>query len=68
MIRIIKKSYPYYVMQDTSMIEQYCVMVKTGYGFSQQISRWYMRKGNAIRKYEQILKAKTKDILEGNIQ
>ena len=67
MIRIIKQSYPYYVMQDTNMIDQYCVMVKTSYGFSQQISDWYFRKGNAIKKYEKILKEKTTQILEGTV-
>jgi len=61
--KIIKSAFPYYVMQDESQICQYCVMVKTAYGFSQQISPWYFRKGNAIRKYDKILKAKTKEIL-----
>ena len=63
MINIICKSYPYFVMQDTSMIDQYCVMVKTGFGFSQQISPWYFRKGNAIRKYNKILRERTMQIL-----
>lgn len=67
MITIIKSSYPYYVMKDTTQINQYCVMVKTSYGFSQQISNWYFRKGNAIKKYEQILKEKTTQILEGTV-
>ena len=61
---IIKSSHPYYVMQDPQQINQYCVMVKTSAGFSQQISPWYFRKGNAIRKYNDILRAKTIDILE----
>ena len=64
MINIIKKSYPYYVMQDDTMIDQYCVMVVTGHGFSQQISPWYFRKGNAINKYNKILQQKTNEILE----
>lgn len=64
MIKILKQSYPYFVMQDDTMIEQYCVMVKTGAGFSQQISSWYFRKGNAIRKYNKILQSKTIEILE----
>lgn len=63
MVKKIKECYPYFVMQDTSMIDQYCVMVVTGYGFSQQISPWYFRKGNAIRKYNSILKSKTMGIL-----
>ena len=63
MIKVIKQSYPYYVMQDDTMINQFCVMVNTGAGFNQQISPWYFRKGNAIRKYEQFLKEKTKEIL-----
>lgn len=54
---IIKSSHPYYVMQDPQQINQYCVMVKTGAGFSQQISPWYFRKGNAIRKYNDIFKS-----------
>ena len=66
MIKIIKMSYPYYVMQDDTQINQYCVMVKTDAGFSQQISPWYFRKGNAVRKYEQILKQKTTEILTHN--
>lgn len=63
MIKIIRKSYPYFIMQDTSMIDQYCVMVHTGQGFSQQISRWYFRKGNAMRKYNKILQDRTNKIL-----
>lgn len=63
MVKIIKQTYPYFVMQDTSMIEQYCVMVKTDFGFSQQISPWYFRKGNAIRKYNKILQERTMQIL-----
>lgn len=64
MIKIIKESYPYYVMQDDSMIDQYCVMVRTAQGWSQQISRWYFRKGNAINKYNQILRNAAKAILD----
>ena len=64
MIKIIKSAFPYYVMQDTNNVMQYCVMVKTGYGFSQQISPWYFRKGNAIRRYNKILQAKTMELLE----
>ena len=67
MITIIKSSYPYYVMKDTTQVNPYCVMVKTSYGFSQQISSWYFRKGNAIKKYEKILKEKTTEILEGTV-
>lgn len=63
MIKIIKKSFPYFVMQDDTMINQYCVMVKTEYGFSQQISPWYFRKGNAINKYNKILQERTNRIL-----
>ena len=63
MIKIIKQSHPYFVMQDDTQINQYCVMVKTGAGFSQQVSPWYFRRGNAVRKYEQILKQKTTEIL-----
>ena len=63
MIKIIKQSHPYFVMQDDTKINQYCVMVKTTAGFSQQVSPWYFRKGNAVRKYEQILKQKTTEIL-----
>ena len=66
MIKIIKQSHPYFVMQDTDIIEQYCVMVKTDYGFSQQISPWYFRKGNAINKYNKILQERTHKILEHN--
>ena len=51
-------------MQDDTMIDQFCVMVKTEAGFSQQISPWYFRKGNAIRKYNKILQSKTMEILE----
>ena len=65
MIRIIKEAFPYYVMQDDSMIDQYCVMVRTGQGWAQQISRWYFRKGNAINKYNQILRKATIAILNG---
>ena len=61
---VIKSSHPYYVLQDPQQINQYCVMVKTSAGFLQQISPWYFRKGNAIRKYNNILRAKTNDILE----
>lgn len=64
MIKIIKSSHPYFVMQDDTQICQYCVMVKTSAGFSQQVSPWYFRKGNAVRKYEQILKQKTMEILD----
>lgn len=64
MIKVIKQSYPYFVMQDDTMIDQYCVMVKTPAGFSQQISPWYFRKGNAIRKYHKILQETTTAILE----
>lgn len=64
MIKIIKRSYPYYVMQDDTMINQYCVMVKTEAGFSQQISPWYFKKGNAIRYYNKTLQLKTNEILE----
>lgn len=63
MINIIKNSYPYYIIQDTNKIEQYAVMVRTGAGFSQQISPRYFRKGNAINKYNKILQLKTKEIL-----
>lgn len=63
MIKIIKEAYPYFVMQDDTMVDQYCVMVKTGYGFSQQIGPWYFRKGNAIRKYNKILQERTNKIL-----
>ena len=51
------------VIQDDSQINQYCVMVRTNFGFKQQISPWYFRKGNAIRKYRQILQKKTNEIL-----
>lgn len=64
MIKIIKQTFPYYVIQDTSQINQYCVMVKTDFGFSQQISPWYFRKGNAINKYHKILRERTMMILE----
>ena len=64
MIKIIKATHPYFVIQDDEMIEQYCVMVKTEAGFSQQISPWYFRRGNAIRKYNKILQSKTMEILE----
>lgn len=63
MERIIRQSYPYFVLQSTNQIDQYCVMVHTGQGFSQQISRWYFRKGNAIRKYNKILQERTNKIL-----
>ena len=62
-MEIIKASYPYYVVKDETQINQFCVMVKTGAGFSQQISPWYFRRGNAIRKYNKILHDKTMDIL-----
>ncbi len=65
MIKIIKESYPYYVMQDDTMINQYCVMVRTEGGWSQQNSDWYFRKGNAINKYHHILRKATNQILEG---
>lgn len=64
MINIIKESYPYYVIQDDTMINQYCVMVRTGGGWSQQISDWYFRKGNALNKYNKILRKATMQILE----
>lgn len=64
MITVIKKSYPFFVMQDDTMINQFCVMVKTEAGFSQQISPWYFRKGNAIRMYNKILQSKTMEILD----
>lgn len=63
MIKIIKDSYPYYIMQDTNKIEQYAVMVRTGADFYQQISPWYLRKGNAIKRYNKILQQKTKEFL-----
>lgn len=63
MIKIIKDCFPYYVIQDTLQINQYCVIVKTEFGFSQQISSWYFRKGNAINKYNKILHARTMKIL-----
>lgn len=62
-IKIIKESFPYFVMQDNQQINQYCVMVRTGSGFSQQVSKWYLRKGNAINKYHSILKDRTTKIL-----
>ena len=67
MIRIIKQTHPYYVIQDDTMIDQFCVMVKTDAGFSQQISPWYFRKGNAIRKYNSILREKTYEILDRKV-
>ena len=60
---IIKSSYPYYVLQDCAQINQFCVMVRTGSGFSQQISNWYFRQGNAINKYHSILKDRTNKII-----
>lgn len=67
MIRIIRQTHPYYVIQDDTMIDQFCVMVKTEAGFSQQISPWYFRKGNAIRKYNKILQSKTIEILDRKV-
>ena len=67
MIKVIKQSYPYYVIQDDTMVDQYCVMVNTGAGFAQQISPWYFRKGNAIRKYNKILQSKTMEILDRKV-
>ena len=67
MIRKIKECHPYYVIQDDNMIDQFCVMVKTDGGFCQQISPWYFRKGNAIRKYNNILREKTHEILDRNV-
>ena len=67
MIKIIKQSHPYYVIQDDTMIDQFCVMVKTEAGFAQQISSWYFRKGNAIRKYHKILQSKTMEILDRKV-
>ena len=64
MFRVVKSSHPYWIMQDESMINQFCVMVKTEAGFSQQISPWYFRKGNAIRKYHALLRQRTTQILE----
>ena len=64
MIKILKQSHPYFVIQDNTIIDQFCVMVKTEAGFSQQISPWYFRQGNAIRKYNKILQSKTMEILE----
>lgn len=61
---IIKESHPYYILQDTSQINQFCVMLKTGLGFSQQISPWYFRKGNAIRFYNKKLQQATRAILD----
>ena len=62
-MKIIKDSCPYFIIQDDTKIEQYCVMVKTERGFSQQVSPWYFRKGNAIRKYNKILQERTNKIL-----
>ena len=33
MRKILTQSYPYFVMQDDTMVEQFCVMVKTEAGF-----------------------------------
>lgn len=60
---IIKSTFPYYVLQDYAQINQFCVMVRTGSGFSQQVSNWYFRQGNAINKYHSILKDRTDKIL-----
>ena len=60
---IIKSTFPYYVLQDRAQINQFCVMVRTGSGFSQQISKWYFRQGNAINKYHCILADRTNKIL-----
>jgi len=62
-IKIIKESFPYFVMQDNQQINQFCVMVRTGCGFSQQVSKWYFKKGNAINKYHNILADRTNKIL-----
>ena len=64
MIKIIKHSFDFYVIQDDARIEQFCVMVKTEYGFSQQISRWYFRRGYAIKAYNKILREHTRKILD----
>ena len=64
MINIIKQCYPYYVIQDTTQLNQFCVMIKIPYGFYQQISNWYFKKGNAINKYNNILKHATNCILD----
>lgn len=60
---IIKSTFPYYILQDRAQINQFCVMVRTGYGFSQQVSKWYFRQGNAINKYHSILADRTNKIL-----
>lgn len=60
---IIKSTFPYYILQDRAQINQFCVMVRTGSGFSQQVSKWYFRQGNAINKYHSILADRTSKIL-----
>lgn len=64
MFKVVKSSHPYWIMQDESMVNQFCVMVKTEAGFSQQISPWYFRKGNVIRKYNALLRQRTNQMLE----
>lgn len=62
--KTIKSSYPYEVVQDTTnTVTPYAVFIKTEYGFSQQLTKWYCYKGTAIRRYNDYLKNATKQIL-----
>ena len=67
MIKIIRQSYPYYLMKDDTQINQYCVMVKTPFNFYQQISPWYFRYGNCENKYNNILRNATMRILNNQL-
>ena len=54
MFKTLEYQYPYGLCQDTRMIDQYCVCIKTDFGY-QQVSNWYFRLGNAKRKYNELL-------------
>lgn len=45
----------YCLVKEESNVSQYAVLKWTG-NFWQQVSPWYFRKGNAVRKYESLIK------------
>lgn len=63
--KILKTAYPYFLVEDTSNpVTPYAVFIKTEYGFSQQISKWYCYKGTAESRYNKYIKEATMKILK----
>lgn len=63
-MKILKESYPYYLVQDDTQISPYCVLLKTEHGFYQQLTKWYTYKGCAQREYTKLIRKATHAILD----